>query len=357
MKASNQKRVVSLTPNSLARSINERKQIPRLIPKPDTNIAPAANANPVRPAESSAALAAELSPKTPSFPDTPTNESKRNGDETDVRRDDFQKILGHSAAPLPDRMEQNIIESGVAEIVVNPDTPVNNGEQPIADIEFEHLAYREDDSTARTKTMSALIEEIREMDRRSTAQHRELARAMARLRDEFDLTQTEIANALGKVQGWVSRILKWHDDGFVEETPFGSFSRAKRARAKTKAAPGPTPEEYHAPDNLNLDADASAEARKQQYAAQEMDDGETRAADGFSGPDLDGVIDDQGAAADHKARHATGDTKQVKKGSQEHWLSEFRAACTEYLSKMNPDTLAKAKDLVANWNARITNAV
>ena len=236
-----------------------------------------------------------------------------------------------------------------------PDIAIN-GVQPTIDVELHPVAdNRVGNPPTPAKTKSALIEEIKAMDCAVMNATRELACAVARLRDDFDLTQTEIAKALGKVQGWVSTILKWHDDGFVEETPFGSFSKAKRERAKAKvAAPKPPPIKYQAPDNSN--ADASAEARKQQYAEQEAGDGETAAAAGFSSPDRDGVTDEQGAA-DHKARRATGDTKQIKKGSQQYWLSEFRVACTTYLPKMNADTLAKAKELVANWNATITNSI
>ena len=57
------------------------------------------------------------------------------------------------------------------------------------------------------------------MDRAVRNATRELACAVAHLRDDFDLTQTEIAKALGKVQGWVSTILKWHDDGFSRGDP------------------------------------------------------------------------------------------------------------------------------------------
>jgi hypothetical protein len=245
-----------------------------------------------------------------------------------------------------------MIDVSVPDIAINPNTPV----QPIIDGELHPVADNQaGNSTTPTKTKSALIEEIKAMDCAVRNATRELACAVARLRDDFDLTQTEIAKALGKVQGWVSTILKWHDDGFVEETPFGSFSKAKRGRAKAKiATPKSPPIKYQAPDNSN--ADASAEARKQQYAEQEAGDGEAAAPAGFSSPDRDGVMDEQGAA-DHKARRAAGDTKQIKKGSQQHWLSEFRVACTMYLPKMNADTLAKAKELVANWNATITNSI
>lgn len=53
-----------------------------------------------------------------------------------------------------------------------------------------------------------------------------------------------------------------------------------------------------------------------------------------------------------KSASTSGDTKQVKRGSQEHWLSEFRVACEQYLPMMEEATRAKAKEYVMTWQPK-----
>jgi len=79
-------------------------------------------------------------------------------------------------------------------------------------------------------------------------------------------------------------------------------------------------------------------------------------------PDSTGNDDPEKSAADRKAANAaldkpaassgSGDTTQVKRGSQEHWLSEFRIACEQYLPKMEEATRAKAKEYVMTWQPK-----
>jgi hypothetical protein len=41
-------------------------------------------------------------------------------------------------------------------------------------------------------------------------------------------TQEEMAEAVGKSQTWVSRLLKWQREGYKEENPFGPTTKAAR---------------------------------------------------------------------------------------------------------------------------------
>jgi hypothetical protein len=106
------------------------------------------------------------------------------------------------------------------------------------------------DLIAETKAMVASINNT----------SRQVATNLATMRDRHGMTQHDIGNAMGKTQPWVSLMLKWHDDGFIEETPFGSFSKASRERRKmepteykaTNNPPEPRPEEAPAPAPTNV---------------------------------------------------------------------------------------------------------
>src|SRR5438067_1054919 len=92
---------------------------------------------------------------------------------------------------------------------------------------------------------------------------RQVADNLAALRDRHDMTQQEIADALGKKQAWVSTMLKWRDEGLKEETPFGSFSKAAgKRKADGKATSRSKPADYQATDNQQERAEERAERRK-----------------------------------------------------------------------------------------------
>lgn len=107
------------------------------------------------------------------------------------------------------------------------------------------------ESTAQAvKSKTDLIAETRAMVVSVNNSNRQIADNLAVMRDHHGMTQQDIGEAMEKTQAWVSIMLKWRDDGFVEETPFGSFSKASRKRRKAEAAnykatnnpqPEPTP--------------------------------------------------------------------------------------------------------------------
>jgi hypothetical protein len=61
---------------------------------------------------------------------------------------------------------------------------------------------------------------------------REAADYMYNAHDLYYATQQEIAAALGKSQGWVSRMIRWRRERFKDETPFGPASKEARERAR-----------------------------------------------------------------------------------------------------------------------------
>lgn len=95
---------------------------------------------------------------------------------------------------------------------------------------------------------------------------REAAEALALARQDFKVSQREIATAVGKSVGWVNRLLRWQNEGCVG-TPFGPGSKVGRERSKRVQST-----EQRAPRNGDAnDAEASAEKRKAEYAKAEAD--------------------------------------------------------------------------------------
>jgi hypothetical protein len=58
---------------------------------------------------------------------------------------------------------------------------------------------------------------------------REAAAAMSIAHEVYGASQQIIATAVGKSQGWVSRMLRWRRKGF-KDTPFGPASKNARMR-------------------------------------------------------------------------------------------------------------------------------
>jgi hypothetical protein len=61
---------------------------------------------------------------------------------------------------------------------------------------------------------------------------REAADFVYHAHDLYYATQQEIAAAVGKSQGWVSRMIRWRREGFKDETPFGPASKDARFAAR-----------------------------------------------------------------------------------------------------------------------------
>jgi hypothetical protein len=60
---------------------------------------------------------------------------------------------------------------------------------------------------------------------------REAADALALAQEDFDTTQREIAEAVGKSAAWVNRLLRWRRESYPG-SPFGPGSKAGRERRK-----------------------------------------------------------------------------------------------------------------------------
>jgi hypothetical protein len=60
---------------------------------------------------------------------------------------------------------------------------------------------------------------------------REAADAMFNAHDQYGASQQKIAAAVGKSQGWVSRMIRWRRERFKDDTPFGPASKDARERA------------------------------------------------------------------------------------------------------------------------------
>ena len=71
-----------------------------------------------------------------------------------------------------------------------------------------------------------------ETAQRNTA--RQIADNLAMLRDQHNMTQTDLGKVFGKAQGWVSQMLAWYDADFPAQGPFAAAH--KRARKKILAA-------------------------------------------------------------------------------------------------------------------------
>jgi hypothetical protein len=92
------------------------------------------------------------------------------------------------------------------------------------------------------------------------------AEALALAQEDFNASQREIADAVGKSVAWVNRLLQWRRQGFVG-TPFGPGSKARRERQKSVQAP-----EQRAPRKIDADnAEASTEKRKTECAKREAE--------------------------------------------------------------------------------------
>jgi hypothetical protein len=68
---------------------------------------------------------------------------------------------------------------------------------------------------------------------------RDAAEALALAQKDFNATQREIGEAVGRSASWVNRLLKWRRSGYEECSPFGPTTRAGRvahARQRTMAS-------------------------------------------------------------------------------------------------------------------------
>jgi hypothetical protein len=69
----------------------------------------------------------------------------------------------------------------------------------------------------------------------------EAAEALALAQQDFNTTQREIAEAVGRSLGWVNRLLKWRRSGYRESSPFGPTTRVGRVQHAEQRAKARTP--------------------------------------------------------------------------------------------------------------------
>jgi hypothetical protein len=179
---------------------------------------------------------------------------------------------------------------------------------------------------------------------------RQIADNFATLQDREHMTLREIGEGVGKSHTWVKVLLDWRAGGFCEARPFAARSKASREKAKLETRVSNSVAKAAAVKLGNGEVlksfDGFSEAAKQQIAA-------------ACGNDVDPVVSAEALKAVRAAADAStsskpkaasgGDTTQIKRGSQEHWLSEFRIAYKAYFPKMDAATLAKAKAEIAAW--------
>jgi hypothetical protein len=91
---------------------------------------------------------------------------------------------------------------------------------------------------AKTKLTEPNVTELLEEAKRDIddgeVRLRAAAEKMAAARKQ-GASQRQIAQGVGKSAPWVNRLLKWHDGGYQEDTPFGPPSRASRQRSRVQA--------------------------------------------------------------------------------------------------------------------------
>ena len=91
---------------------------------------------------------------------------------------------------------------------------------------------------AKTKLTEPNVTELLEEAKRDIddgeVRLRAAAEKMAAARKQ-GASQRQIAQGVGKSAPWVNRLLKWHDGGYQEDTPFGPQSRASRQRSRVQA--------------------------------------------------------------------------------------------------------------------------
>jgi len=95
---------------------------------------------------------------------------------------------------------------------------------------------------------------------------REAADALALAQEDFNATQREIAEAVGKSAAWVNRLLRWRREG-CPGSPFGPGSKAGRERRKCVQST-----EQRAPRKVDTDSpETSTEKGKTENAGQGAD--------------------------------------------------------------------------------------
>jgi hypothetical protein len=89
------------------------------------------------------------------------------------------------------------------------------------------------------------------------------AEALALAQKDFDATQREIAESIGRSASWVNRLLKWRRSGYKEYSPFGPSTKAGRvahAQQRTRASKPQKPNATAATTSAAAETSTSADA-------------------------------------------------------------------------------------------------
>ena len=177
---------------------------------------------------------------------------------------------------------------------------------------------------------------------------RQIADNLARMQKDFCMTQRDIAAEIGKSAAWVNRLLTWRNEGFPEDTPFGGTERRKRERvqrAEHREAAKPAVVKLGNGEPLKS-RDDSGDIAKQQIAP------------AVPGNDVDPAASAEQRKAENAATEATkskakaagsgsGETTQVKKGSQDWLFNESVFFASHTLSKMDLETFDRTMAMFA----------
>ena len=134
----------------------------------------------------------------------------------------------------------------------------------------------------------------------------EAAELVALAQKEYCALQKEIAQAVGKSEAWVSRLLQWHREGCPGDSPFGPSTKEGRLK--------------HAKDRVVSGASKPRKPRQ---------------------PKATAAADNSAAAADNT--DAETSTSNDAKASA-HALAEFKYAVDTYIPKMDDAARQKATD-------------
>jgi hypothetical protein len=207
------------------------------------------------------------------------------------------------------------------------------------------------DLLAQTRDMVASYDGV-EISQDNTA--RQIADNFATLQDREHMTLREIGEGVGKSHTWVKVMLDWRAGGFCEARPFAARSKASREKAKLETRVSNSVAKSAAVKLGNGEVvkslDGFSEAAKRQIAAAAGNDVDVEASTQAMKSAHASADAPSSDAPTSKSKAASGgDTTQIKRGSQEHWLSEFRIAYKAYFPKMDAATVAKAKAEAAAW--------
>jgi hypothetical protein len=92
---------------------------------------------------------------------------------------------------------------------------------------------------ANTTTKAELFSRAKDAIESGETSLRDAADALALAKENFDATQREMAEAIGRSASWVNRLLKWQQSSYKEYSPFGptitQAGRVSHAQQKAKA--------------------------------------------------------------------------------------------------------------------------